>query len=68
MMFDWKDLLERTFWTFIQGFVSVWPVGTSLTDFSALKVFAGAGIIGGIAAVLAFLKNLAKQRLAAGRI
>jgi hypothetical protein len=34
-----------------------------LTDYGALKVFACAGILGGIGAVLALLKNLAKQRL-----
>jgi len=62
-MLNWKDIVERTAWTFVQGFVSAIPVGFSLTDFTSMKILAIAGLTGGIAAVLAFLKNLAKQHL-----
>jgi len=62
-MFNWKDILERALWTAVQAFLGVLPPGFWITDISALKAAAIAGIGAGIAFLISVLKNMAKQRL-----
>ena len=58
---DWGDVAERAIWTFVQGFLGIFILG-SLSDAlnpSLLDQAAVAGIMG----VLSVVKNLAAQRL-----
>jgi hypothetical protein len=66
-MFDWRDILERAAWTMIQSFLAALPPGFVLTDLSAWKMAAFAGITAGVAFLISVLKNMAKQRLEARR-
>ncbi len=55
-----KDILERTVWTFAQGFIVV-VLAAGTFDMS---VFQAAGLAGGMA-VLAFVKSLAASKIGA---
>ena len=62
-MTNWRDIVERAVWTFVQGAlgaVTVVPIATDLAGWEALGVAAATG---GIGAVLSFLKTLAQERL-----
>lgn len=51
---DWKNILERAAWTFLEGFLVALPAGASLgTDQSAWK----AALIGAAMAGLSALKT-----------
>lgn len=54
---NWKNVIERAVWTFVQAFVAVFAVA----DVSTAR---DAAVAGG-AAVLSVLKNVAAERLAA---
>lgn len=58
MHFNWKDIAERSAWTFVQAAAAVLVAAEALNA----SVLETAGIAG-VAAVLSFVKNLAKQRL-----
>lgn len=48
----WRDALERAARTFAQGAAGSLATGFLITDWSSLKVAAGAALVGGIGAVL----------------
>lgn len=60
---DWKDILERAAWTFVQaaiGTVTALPLFTDIDGWAAVGAAAGAA---GLSAVLSFLKTVAQERL-----
>lgn len=57
---DWKNILERAAWTFVQAFTSSLAAAAWL-NIDALQ----AAAIAGGSALLSFLKTLAQERLAA---
>ena len=57
---DWKDILMRAFWTFLEAFLASLAIAPLLGgDLIALKVAA----IAGLSAVLSFVKTIAVQKL-----
>ncbi len=60
---DWHDVLERSVWTFIQGFIGAVTAVPLVTDTSGWTAVAVAGATGGVSAVLSLLKTLAQERL-----
>jgi len=61
---NWKNILERAAWTFLQGFLGVFSVGV-ISDLDALKATGVAALGAGIAALLSFVKTVAQEKLAA---
>jgi hypothetical protein len=66
-VFDFRDIAERAISTVVQAFVGALPAGFALTDLSALKVAALAGVAAGVAFVLSVVKNLAVQAVERGQ-
>lgn len=64
---DWVDILDKLVWTFVEGFLGSLPVISVIADLQTEHLFANAAIIGGGGAVVSFLKNFAKERLAVRR-
>ena len=58
---DWGDVAERAIWTFVQGFLGIFVLG-SLSDALNPSLLDQA-LVAGIMGVLSVLKNLAAQRL-----
>lgn len=63
MKIDWKDVLERAFWTFLEGFLIALPATFSVgMDGAAWKsALLGAGMAG-LSAVKTVLIDIIKQR------
>ena len=62
-MMDWKNIIERAVWTFIEGFLVALPSLTSLEMDGALwKSFLAAGIMGGLSAVKTFIIELIEMK------
>jgi phosphoribosylformimino-5-aminoimidazole carboxamide ribonucleotide (ProFAR) isomerase len=59
---NWKNILERAAWTFVQAFLAVFGV-SAVSDLEALKSAAVAGVAAGVAALLSFIKTVAQERL-----
>lgn len=67
-MMDWRKILWRAVWTFIEGATGAVPVVTILADVEGWYIWANAAIVGGIASLVSFLRNLSAEQLAvAGR-
>ena len=61
---DWKNILERALWTFVEGFFVALPSLTSLELDGALwKSILLSGIMGGISALKTFIVELIELRL-----
>lgn len=61
---DWKNILERALWTFLEGFLVAIPSLTSLElDGVLWKSILLSGIMGGISALKTFIIELIKWRL-----
>lgn len=54
----WRDAGERALWTFVQAALAVVVAG-NVVDIGVWK----AGAVAGVAAVLSFVKSVAKDRL-----
>jgi len=65
-MLNWYDILERAGWTFVQSFLGAFPIAGIGTDLAAWKAAALSGLAAGVAALISFVKNVAKQRLENG--
>lgn len=59
---NWSNVVERAVWTFVQGFLAVFTV-SNIADVQALKAAGLAGVTGGVAALLSFIKTVAQERL-----
>lgn len=59
--FDWANVLERVFWTFVQGALAI-PVldAFNVNGLDDVNMWTAA-LAGGVAAVLSLLKNLAAE-------
>lgn len=65
---NWRDILERAAWTAVQGAIAAVPVAQVTaaiggSDVDALAQLALAGLGGGVAAALSFIKTVAQERL-----
>lgn len=61
-MTKWRNVAERAMWTFVQGFTGAMV----LSDWFHIGPFKAA-VMGGVAALLSFLKTVSQERLAALR-
>ena len=62
---NWKDLLERAGWTFVEGFIFALPALSTLGhDGIAWKSALAGAAMAGISAVKTFVINLIQQYLA----
>lgn len=62
MKINWKDLLERAFWTFIEGFLIALPATFSVgMDGAAWKSVLLAAAATGLSAVKTLILNVIKQ-------
>lgn len=60
---DWKNILERAIWTFVEGFLVALPSLTSLELDGALwKSILLSGIMGGISALKTFIVELIESK------
>lgn len=60
---DWKNILERAIWTFVEGFLVAIPSLTSLElDGVLWKSILLSGIMGGISALKTFIIELIKNK------
>lgn len=65
MTFDWKDILERALWTFLEGFLVALPVTfTTGMDGAAWKSALFAAAMAGLSALKSFILDFVKQRKA----
>lgn len=60
----WKDALSRAGWTILQAFASVAVIGLSAGATVDWKTIGYASGVAALAALLSFLKTLAKDQLA----
>lgn len=65
MTFNWKDILERALWTFLEGFLVALPVAfTAEMDGAAWKSALFAAAMAGLSALKSFVLDFVKQRKA----
>ena len=60
---NWHDILERSVWTFVQGFIGAVTAVPLVTDTHGWAAIGVAGATGGISALLSLLKTVAQERL-----
>lgn len=60
---DWKNILERAAWTFLQAGLATIPASLSVDELTDKAWWLAAGVAG-IAAVLSFVKTVAQEQLA----
>jgi hypothetical protein len=61
---DWKNILSRAAWTFVQAALSTFVAAEVALDVDSLKSVAVAAVVAGGSALLSFLKTLAAEQLA----
>lgn len=59
---NWRDIVERAAWTFVQGALGAITMVPLVTDIKAWKAVGVAAAAGGMGALLSFLKTLAQER------
>lgn len=59
---DWGNVVERALWTFVQGALAN-VVVANVADIDELKSVGLAALVGGVAALLSFIKTVAQERL-----
>lgn len=62
---NWQDIAERAFWTAAQAFLAGFGGLATVTDTTALKSALLAGGMAAAAALLSFVKNIVRQKVAA---
>lgn len=60
---NWKDILERAAWTFVQGALGAITILPLLTDLQGWEALGIAAATGGLSSLLSFVKTLAQERL-----
>lgn len=62
---DWKNILERALWTFVEGALVSLPVTLSMDmDGAAWKSALFSAILGGVSALKTFILDIARQHTA----
>lgn len=62
---NWKDILERALWTFVEGALVALPVTFSMEmDGAAWKSLLFSAVLGGVSALKTFLLDIARQHTA----
>lgn len=59
--FDWKDLLERAIWTFLEGFMVALPAALTLEDLDNWWAIIAPAIMAGVSAVKTLIVNLVQD-------
>ena len=64
MTINWKDMLERAFWTFLEGFLVALPATFSVgMDSAALKSALLAAAMAGVSALKTLVVEFAKNKI-----
>ncbi len=66
MMIDWKDILARAAWTFVEGFLVALPATFTVgMDGAAWKAAMLGAAMAGLSALKTFIVDMIKQKKAA---
>jgi hypothetical protein len=60
---NWKNILSRAAWTFVQGALAAVVVVPAVSDLEGWKALAAAAVAGGIAALVSFIKTTITETL-----
>lgn len=58
---DWKNLAERAFWTFVEGFIGALMLPSTVIDADAWKSVLIASALAGISAVKTLVLDVVKR-------
>ena len=61
-MLYWRDILERSLWTFAQAFLAAFPTAEAFTDFGIWQSAGTSAVAATGAFLLSVIKNIVKQR------
>lgn len=60
---NWKNVVARAVWTFVQGAIGTITVLPYISDATGWQNVASAALAGGIGALLSFIKTLGQETL-----
>lgn len=65
-MTDWKNILERAAWTFLEGFLGSLMLPSTLVDAGVWEAALIGASLAGISALKTFLLDLARVKIGSG--
>lgn len=60
---NWKNIMARALWTFIQGAIGTVTILPYISDGTGWQNVANGAIAGGVAALVSFIKTLGQESL-----